>query len=489
MIPNDSSRRPAEAAPQRLGELAVLPVFLGLKGRRGVLAGGSEAATWKAEVLAAAGADVDVYAAEPTEEMLALIARGAADGSLTLHTRGWTPADLAGAAVAVCDAETEAEAQAFHDAAREAGAPVNVIDKPAFCQFQFGSIVNRSPVVVGISTDGAAPIVGQAVRRRVETLLPPGLADWGKLAAKVRAKVMDRLEMGRPRRVFWERFADLAFGNTAPPEDVDALIETAGRERQAGRVTLVGAGPGDAELMTLQALRALQACDVILFDDLVADEVLELARREAKRICVGKRGGRVSCKQEDITALMIRLAKQGRSVVRLKSGDPMIFGRAGEEIAAVRAAGIEISVVPGVTAASAMASILGTSLTHRDHAQTVSFTTGHSRHGKLPEGLDVAAIVGEGRTAVVYMGGRTSQAFVDRAREAGVAGDTPAVAMWNVARADQRIWRGVLEGLPAAVQAADDDGPLLIAIGGVFGAEAADLADLPEPVRQAIAAG
>ncbi len=488
MDQNESSRRPAEAAPQRLGELAVLPVFLGLKRRRAVLAGGSEAATWKAEVLAASGAHVDVYATDPSDEMLALIARGAADGSLTLHRRPWATDVFEGAAVAVCDAETDAEGQAFYCTARAAGVPVNVVDKPAYCQFQFGSIVNRSPVVVGISTDGKAPIVGQAVRRRVETLLPPGLADWGKLAAKVRSRVMERLEMGRPRRAFWERFADLSFGNTPPPEDVDDLIEAAGTQTLAGRVTLVGAGPGDAELMTLKALRALQACDVILFDDLVADEVLELARREAKRICVGKRGGRVSCRQEDITAMMIRLAKQGRQVVRLKSGDPMIFGRAGEEIAAVRAAGIEISVVPGVTAASAMASILTTSLTHRDHAQTVSFTTGHSRHGKLPEGLDVAAIVGAGRTAVIYMGGRTSEAFVERAREAGVADDTPSVAMWNVARADQRIWRGRLADLPAAVKAADDDGPLLIAIGGVFGEEV-DVATMPTIVQEAIAAG
>ncbi|RAI04151.1 uroporphyrinogen-III C-methyltransferase [Acuticoccus sediminis] len=487
MKQHDSSRQPAEAQPQRLGELAVLPVFLGLKGRRAVLAGGTEAAAWKAEVLAAAGADVHIFAADPSEDMLSLIARGAADGSLTLEPRTWTRADFDDAAIAVCDAQDDAEAEAFYNAAREAGVPVNIVDKPAFCQFQFGSIVNRSPVVVGISTDGAAPIVGQAVRRRVETLLPPGLAAWGKLAAKVRARVMERLEMGRPRRVFWERFADHAFGDAAPPEDVDDLIDAASTESMAGRVTLVGAGPGDAELMTLKALRALQACDVILFDDLVSDDVLELARREAKRICVGKRGGRVSCKQEDITALMIRLARQGRSVVRLKSGDPMIFGRAGEEIAAVRAAGIEVSVVPGVTAASAMASILQTSLTHRDHAQTVSFTTGHSRHGKLPDGLDVATIVGEGRTAVVYMGGRTSEAFVDRARAAGVPDDTPAVAMWNVARPNQRVWRGRLANLPAAVQEANDDGPLLIAIGGVFGAEA-DVADMPAIVQEAIAA-
>ncbi|ORE92868.1 siroheme synthase [Stappia sp. 22II-S9-Z10] len=487
MNQNDSLRRPVEAEPQRLGALAVLPVFMGLKGRRAILAGGSAAARWKAEVLAAAGANVDIYAPDPSDEMLALVARGAADGSLTLHRRPWALDAFEGAAVAICDAETDAEAQAFYCAAKAASVPVNVIDKPAFCQFQFGSIVNRSPVVVGISTDGAAPIVGQAVRRRIETLLPPTLSAWGKLAAKVRPRVMERLAMGPPRRAFWEKFADLAFGSTPPPDDVDAMIDAAGTATMDGHVTLVGAGPGDAGLMTLKAMRALQACDVILFDDLVSDEVLELARREAKRICVGKRGGRKSCKQEDITAMMIRLAKQGRQVVRLKSGDPMVFGRAGEEIAAVRAAGIGVTVVPGVTSASAMASILQTSLTHRDHAQTLSFTTGHSRHGTLPDGLDVAAIVGEGKTAIIYMGGRTSAALVERACAAGVSADTPAVAMWNVARANQHVWRGRLADLPEAVAQTQNDGPLLIAIGGVFSEEAVDVSTMPDVVQQAIA--
>lgn len=479
-----SLRRPTEAAPPRLAALATLPVFLTLGGRRAVLAGGTEAAAWKAELLAAAGADVDVYAAEVSPEMAALLAGGAAAGSLRRVARGWCAADFGGAAIAVCDAADEDEAAAFAAAAKAAGVPANVIDRPAHCAFQFGSIVNRSPVVVGISTDGAAPILGQAIRRRIETLLPPSLADWAALAARVRGRVMARLAAGRPRRAFWEAFAERAFRGAAPAA-VDTLFREAANERRAGKVTLVGAGPGDAGLLTLAAMRALQACDVILFDDLVGDEVLELARREARRICVGKRGARESCRQDDITALMIRLAREGRSVVRLKSGDPMLFGRAGEEIAAVRAAGIEMKVVPGITAASAMASALEVSLTHRDHAQVASFATGHSRHGALPEGLDIPALVGAGRTAVFYMGARTCPDIVARALAGGLDPATPAVAVAAVSRAGERRWAGPVSALAGGVAELGLDAPVLIAIGSVFAAAGAVALPADAPPRVA----
>ena len=312
-----------------------------------------------------------------------LVDRGASAGTIALSARPWDTDCLKSAALAICDAASDGEARAFACAAKAAGVPANVIDKPAFCSFQFGSIVNRSPVVVGISTTGAAPILGQAIRRRIETLLPPGLAGWAALGERLRSSVLQRLAAGRPRRAFWERFVDQAFSGGAPDErTANRLIEGAPSER-GGRVILVGAGPGDAGLMTMNAVRALQGCDVILFDDLVSDDVLELARREAKRISVGKRGMRESCRQEDITALMIQLAKAGRTVVRLKSGDPSVFGRSGEEIAALRAEGIFVEVVPGITSASAMAARLGISLTHRDHAQVVSFMTGHSRDGRV----------------------------------------------------------------------------------------------------------
>ncbi|MGV6875678.1 siroheme synthase CysG [Pseudochelatococcus sp. B33] len=460
-------RRPSEAERPRTGALDVLPVFLDLKGRRVLVSGGGEPAAWKAELLAAAGADVTVHAAEACPDMEALAARG----MVRLTGRDWREADWSGLALAVGDCG-EDEAAAFAATARAHGVPVNVIDRPAFCQFQFGAIVNRSPLVVGISTNGAAPILAQAVRRRIETLLPGALSGWAKLAQSVRARVCDALRPGAERRAFWERFADMSFTGAPSAPDADALIAEA-RNARAGRVTLVGAGPGDAEYLTLKAVRALQSADVILFDDLVSAEVLELARREARRILVGKRGKRESCRQEDINDLMVSLARRGRHVVRLKAGDPMIFGRAGEEIARLEAEGIPVSVVPGISTAFALAASLGLSLTHRDCAQSVRFVTGHSRKGDLPANLDWRALADPATTHVWYMPRRTLSAIVDNLLAHGAAPHTPAVLATSVARPDQRVWQGPLRGLTAAAGAFDIDAPTIMATGNALAAGAA----------------
>lgn len=480
------SRQPSKSNPDRMAALACLPVFFTLTGRRVVVAGGSEPARWKIELLAAAGAQVDVYAplSECCGDLLDLIAQGAAAGSITLVERHWIANDLTGAALAVADIETDAEALAFCAAAKAASVPYNVIDKPAFCQFQFGSIVNRSPVVVGISTNGAAPILGQAVRRRIETLLPQTLTAWAGLARDLRDTVMARLAAGPQRRAFWEHLADKAFGDSAPDADADtnadALIQSASTAT-AGRVTLVGAGPGDAELLTVKAVRALQSADVILFDDLVSPEVLELARREAKRMLVGKRAARESCKQDDINDMMLSLARQGKHVVRLKSGDPMIFGRAGEEIAMLEANGIAVSVVPGVTAALALASRLGVSLTHRDHAQSVRFVTGHSRQGKLPTTLDWQNLADPGTTSVYYMSRRTLPGIVASLKAGGMGGDTPAIIAGNVGRADEQIWRGSIDQAVSAVLDFPLSAPTIFAVGDALVDHAA--ARMACPVR------
>ena len=288
--------KPQRNEPARMEMLAKLPVFWGLKGKRVVLAGGSDGAAWKAELLLACGAQLDLYCEERalSESLATLTAKSP---MLTWHDRCWDADIFKGAELALADCETEEEAGRFYDTARAAGVPVNVIDKPEFCQFQFGSIVNRSPVVVAISTDGAAPILAQAIRRRIETLLPLSLKDWGALAQAIRERVNLRFAPGAPRRSFWEKFVDRAFTERLDEGIEEKLLTDMGM--QAGRVgsgrglvTLVGAGPGDAELLTLKAVRALQAADIILFDDLVSAEVLELARREAKRMLVGKRGGR-----------------------------------------------------------------------------------------------------------------------------------------------------------------------------------------------------
>jgi uroporphyrin-III C-methyltransferase / precorrin-2 dehydrogenase / sirohydrochlorin ferrochelatase len=465
-----SPRKPAEVQPPRMGVLAKLPIFLDLAGKRAVMAGGTAPAAWKAELLAAAGAEVHIYAVELGPEMVALFERSAAAGTLQHHARPWALDCFAGAAIALADAETEAEAQAFFCAARVAGVPVNVIDKPSYCQFQFGSIVNRSPIVIGISTDGGAPILGQAIRRRIETLLPASLAQWGQRAKDIRATVSSRLSPGPQRRTFWEAFAERAFGQVSPADadaQLAALIEEtrAGTSNTRGHVTLVGAGPGDADLLTLKAVRALQSADIILFDDLVSDGVLELARREAKRMMVGKRGGRDSCSQDDINALMLKLAKQGKHVVRLKCGDPMIFGRAGEEIAILTAHGISVSVVPGVTAASAMAARLGLSLTHRDHAQSVRFVTGHARNATLPDDLDWKGLADPHTTLIFYMAGNTAQLISDRLIAAGLSPDTPAHIVAGVTHSDEAHWSGRLCDLGAGLLTIDRQLPVLIGIG------------------------
>lgn len=310
---------------ERVGALATLPVFFKLQGRKVLIAGGSDAAAWKAELLAATGAEVHIYAERMSSVFQNLIAESPANESFRWHKRPWCADAFGQMQVAICDADTQGEAQAFYCAARAAGVAVNVIDKPQYCEFQFGSIVNRSPAVISISTDGAAPILGQAIRRRIESLIAPSVSAWAQLAQDIRGRVNERLEKGAPRRAFWESFVDRAFGIEPKEGEVDALIARAediarSKEKPPGKITLVEAGPGDAELLTLKAVRSLQAADVILFDDLVSNDVLELARREARRMLVGKRGGCDSCKQEDVNDTMVALAKAGKNVVHLKAG-------------------------------------------------------------------------------------------------------------------------------------------------------------------------
>ena len=453
----------------RIAPLAVLPVFFDLNGKRVIVIGGSEPATWKIELLAAAGAHVQVLApvAEWCDELIALAETGAAAGTISLVDCHWAPSDLSGAALAVADIADDAEALAFTEAARDASVPYNIIDRPEFCQFQFGSIVNRSPVVVGISTAGAAPILGQAVRRRIETLLPETLSAWAKLAADIRSAVMEKLRVGPERRAFWERLVDGAFGGREPTA-MDAEIDIIRAAPPVGRVTLVGAGPGNADLLTIRAVRALQAADVILFDDLVSGEVLELARREAKRLLVGKRAARESCRQEDINAMMLSLAQQGKNVVRLKSGDPMIFGRAGEEIAMLESHGIAVSVVPGITAAFALASRLGISLTHRDHAQSVRFVTGHSRHGVLPQSLDWPALADSATTSIYYMSRRTLPEIVERLIAEGMSPTAPAIIAGDLGRPGEQIWHGTIGEAVEAVGGFSLSSPTIFAVGNAL---------------------
>jgi uroporphyrin-III C-methyltransferase / precorrin-2 dehydrogenase / sirohydrochlorin ferrochelatase len=460
------TRTPAEIRSTRIGALARLPVFFALEDKRVVVAGGSPAATWKAELLSAAGARVEVFALAPGEEMLALAA-APPRGVVILHDRNWTPDDFAGAAIAVANCADDEEAARFAAAARATGVPVNVIDRPAFCDFSFGAIVNRSPLVIGISTDGASPVFGQAIRAKIEALIPKGFARWADAARAWRPRVQALALPFRGRRNFWERFTERAVAapNAAPTDaDLDALLEPT-PAANSGSVILVGAGPGDPELLTLRAVRALQSAEVILFDDLVAPDILDFARREAKKMLVGKTGHAPSCKQDDINALMISLAKAGRRVVRLKGGDPMIFGRADEEIAACRAAAIAVEVVPGITTAQGAASRLLVSLTRRGKARRVQYLTGHGRDGKLPADIDWASVADPAVTTVVYMPSKTLPELVANAVQAGLDPATPAVAVERATRADERVIAATIADLPARLAAEALSGPVIVMIG------------------------
>src|SRR5262245_1692416 len=308
------SRRPQWARPPRMGRLATLPAFFKLQGKRVVIAGGNEAAAWKAELLSAAGATVEVWAAEPCAT-LKTVAAAPPDGPIALQRRAWEAASFAGAHLVVGAVSDRHEAMRMVAAARAAGVPINVIDRPAFCTFLFGAVVNRSPLVVAISTDGAAPVLGQAIRSAIEALLPAGLARWGKAAQAWREELRGLKLAGGVRRRFWEGFATLALrapGRAPSRRDRHRLLDVARAGKVAaghalGHVALVGAGPGDPELLTLAAVRTLRSADVILYDDLVAPEILDFARREAERMPVGKTGHRPSCRQHAINALMIGL--------------------------------------------------------------------------------------------------------------------------------------------------------------------------------------
>jgi uroporphyrin-III C-methyltransferase/precorrin-2 dehydrogenase/sirohydrochlorin ferrochelatase len=441
--------------PARIAPLPNLPVFHKITGRKVVVAGASEGAEWKVELLQAAGAEV-------------------------LHLReGWTPADLEGAALAIADIQDRTEALAFVAAARAAGAPVNIIDQTDLCDFQFGTIVNRAPVVVAISTDGGAPMLGQSIRARIESVLPLGLSGWAKAALAWRPRLKQRLDDFGARRAFWKRFTEAAWANPdrVPAEaDFEALLEGAEQPR-SGSVALVGAGPGDPELLTLKAVRALQTATVILYDDLVGPEVLELARREAKRVAVGKRGAGPSCSQAEICVRIVELAQAGETVVRLKGGDPLIFGRATEEIDACRTAGIPVTIVPGISAAQAAAASLGFSLTERKRARRVQFVTGHGADGRLPRDIDWGAIADRRATTVLYMPKKTLGEFVRKSLAKGLDPATPAIAFANVSTADEAHVtasicdiEAVAEGLPAGA-------PVIIIVGWVAREHAAVVAE------------
>ncbi len=391
--------------------------------------------------------------------------------NVTLHARAATTEDFRGAAMAFGATFDDAEAEAARQAANAAGVALNLADRPAMSDFIMGAIVNRSPLVIGVSTGGASPVFAQAVRGRIESLVPTTFSAWARAAQDWRPQVLASGLDFLARRELWRRFTRLAFreiGRAPTTQDRDALLKEAGEadhEAQRGRVTLVGAGPGDPELLTLKGMRALAGADVVLFDDLVPASILDFARREATRINVGKRGYAPSVRQEEITALLVELARAGKNVVRLKGGDPLIFGRANEEIAALRAAGFTLEIVPGVTAACAGAAALGASLTSRETARRVQFITAHTKDGEFPGDFDWGALSDRRATTAVYMGNRTLPALSRRLLEEGMAHDTPAFLIERASTPQERVIRGTIADLPQKVAGEAVSGPVMVLIG------------------------
>ena len=447
--------------------MKLFPAIYALPGKSVVIAGGGELARRKARLLVAEGVDVRIIAPAIEGET-----RAEFTGSVTFVERGPRTGDFTDAALAIIAEEDEARAEAWGAMASTAGAPVNVVDQPTLSDFQTPSIVDRGEVVVAIATGGGAPVLARRLREQIDRLLPARLGALVSLARDFRPLVAERLPAAA-RRGFWERFFKSAAAAQCLAGDDDAarreILRTinhgnaTGPGLATGVVHIVGAGPGDPELLTIRAQRLLQEADVIVYDRLVTDDILGLARRDAQRIYVGKAKSDHAVPQGDIEKILIDHARAGAMVVRLKGGDPFIFGRGGEELETLRAAGVEAFVTPGVTAALGCAASAGIALTHRDHAQAVTFVTGHAKGDREPD-LDWRALAGGG-TLVFYMGVSKAETIAGRLIEAGAAATTPVAIIENGTRADQTIVTGTLADLGALAQSVT--GPAILVIGSV----------------------
>jgi uroporphyrin-III C-methyltransferase / precorrin-2 dehydrogenase / sirohydrochlorin ferrochelatase len=444
------------------------PVFFDLAGQKVLIVGGGEVALRKISLLERTGASISVVAPQAAP---AIVQRAAA-GALTLAVREFVPGDLDGARLVIVATPRRAVNRWVANLSESRNIPVNVVDDAQASRFIVPAIIDRDPVLVAISTGGASPVLARRLRERIESLVPQRIGELAAWLKALRAGTRRKLRDTGERRRFFEAVVDGAAarrfvaGDTQGAERIAQrlLTTTSAAPRAAGEVTLVGAGPGDPELLTLKALRALQDADVILHDRLVSAEVLDLARRDAARICVGKAAGNVGSTQEEINALLIEHANQGKRVVRLKGGDPFIFGRGGEELQALAAAQINFSVIPGITAALGAAAYAGIPLTHRDHAHSVSFVTGHAQDGPEP---DWQALAKPGHTAVFYMGLARLERIVEKLVEHGAPAARPAAIIAQGSTAQQRVLAATLATLGELAARAAIESPALLVVGDV----------------------
>lgn len=443
------------------------PIHLLTGGRRIVLSGGGDAIAAKARVFAHAGATLDLFAPEADADLR----RMADDGLLIHHPRHATPADLDGAALVIADTGDAQRDADLSGAAQARNIPVNVVDRPDLCTFFTPAIIDRSPVMISIGTGGAAPVLARTVRGLIERALPQGLGAIAAFTARHKATVKARFASLPDRRRFWETVTtgaiadDLAHGRDETAQMRFETLLAQGPQAREGRVVLVGAGPGDPELLTLKAHRLLQEADVIVHDKLVSDAVLDLARRDARRVFVGKAKGQSSIKQGDINDILVREARAGQLVVRLKAGDPFVFGRGGEELERLNAEGIAVDVIPGVTSAFGCAASAHIPLTHRDMASEVTFVTGHVKPGGVEP--DWATLGGDRRTTVIYMGVSRAGDIARQMIAGGAPATRPVAVIENGSRPDEKIATGTLARLEALITDGGFTGPAIIVVGEV----------------------
>jgi uroporphyrin-III C-methyltransferase/precorrin-2 dehydrogenase/sirohydrochlorin ferrochelatase len=473
------------AEPKQDDPMRHLPAFFDIAGKVCVVVGGGEVAARKVALLERAGGRVRVI----SPELVPSLSHGVAAGRTQHIGSTFSPDHLDGATLAIAATDDRAVNARVSWEARRRNIPVNVVDDPALCSFQVPAIVDRDPVLIAVSTGGASPILARWVRGRIERALPTSLSSLGNLAQRWRKTVRDRLPSLPSRKRFWEELFDGPAAQFAlEGRDADAdralsdLLDASGPV--PGAIHLVGAGPGDPDLLTLRAHRLLQGADVIVYDRLVSDGVLDLARRDAETIYVGKAPGAHAMAQEDINALLVRLGREGKQVVRLKGGDPFVFGRGGEEMLAVRAAGLACHVVPGITATAGIGAAAGIPLTHRGLARNCTFITGHTPDGE-PD-ADWAALARGDNTIVVYMGLTALPAIARNLAAHGLPGSTPAVVVENGTTANQRTISGTLSSIAAQVRASNVKGPALTYIGGVAALATAD-SRFADPLELAVA--
>ncbi|MBL4872042.1 MAG: uroporphyrinogen-III C-methyltransferase [Rhodobacteraceae bacterium] len=448
-----------------------LPIFLDVKDKIVIVDGGGTLAARRVERALDAGALVHVYAEELGGEFRELKNRP----SLTHHSQAPQMSDFVGATVAYGATENAERDRQLYDMAKHHHVLANVADVTEYCDFITPSIIDRSPLVIAISSGGAAPIIARILRARIEAILPVA---YGKLAAfsgRLRERVMAKLKTPESRRMFWENTIDGPVADKFLSGDPKAakkqfLMEldaaALGQDvKKVGEVFLVGAGPGDPDLLTFRALHLMQRADVVLYDRLIGDGIINLVRRDAERIFVGKRPNDHAMDQQDISDLMVRLAKEGKRVLRLKGGDPFIFGRGGEELETLAAANVPFQVIPGITAASGCASYAGIPLTHRDHAQSCVFVTAHGKNGVLS--LDWETMARPGQTVAIYMGRSALDFLMAEFIRRGVDPNTPAAIVDNGTRPNQQVVKGTLSNLFERAEAANLPGPALVIIGSV----------------------